>query len=314
MSLVWTRWISICIAWEYCLRSSFYITIMAFYLVDKWVWPTSFGIVARLRKILWIKKVGHCGTLDPLASGLFLIATWSSTRLLEYCVGHDKVYQATILLDGMSETCDMEWPIRVFEKEEIWDIPSLSRVQEVVNSFIWEIQQIPPKHSAIKKDGKPLYQYARSGKEVVIPSRIVSIHSAKVVEYCFPRLKMEFEVGSWTYIRSLARDIWVMLTWWGYLESLRRTSIGHLTIDDAICIEKMKNDTFAPLDYKSVFPDIEWLVCLDADEMQKLQNGIQILPRITLKKSRYFIKYPDQSFGLLEWDDEGRLSVLKNNI
>lgn len=203
-------------------------------LIDKPAEMTSFGVVARVRRVLSEQngaktKVGHCGTLDPFATGLLILCVGKECRNAGEYMKHDKVYEATIRLGQTSSTGDPEGEITTVNDKQ----PSHEEVDEAVKKFIGEIKQTPPAHSAIKINGQRAYQLARAGKEVEMPERTVTIHSLDVVEYAYPELKIRTHVSSGTYIRTLAQDIGEALGTGAYCTQLRRTMIADWDIENA---------------------------------------------------------------------------------
>ena len=203
-------------------------------LMDKPAGMTSFGVVARVRRVLSHQagkkvKVGHCGTLDPFATGLLILVTGKMTRRAMEYTKLDKTYEATILLGETSTTGDPEG-----EVTEISDVvPTKEQVERVLSTFHGEVTQTPPIFSAIKINGQRAYKLAREGKEVEIPERKVTIYSLDLLEYSYPQLKIRTHVGSGTYIRSLAVDIGSVLGTGAYCTELRRTSIAEWSVDNA---------------------------------------------------------------------------------
>jgi len=203
-------------------------------LIDKPANMTSFGVVARVRRVLSEQagkkvKVGHTGTLDPFATGLLILCIGKETKNAMTYTKLDKVYEATIRLGQTSSTGDPEGEIT-----EVNDTrPSREDIEKVIEKFVGEIKQTPPIFSAIKINGRRAYHLAREGKEVKIPERTVTIHSIDVIEYSYPELKIRTHVSSGTYIRSLASDIGELLGTGAYCTQLRRTSIAKWDIADA---------------------------------------------------------------------------------
>ena len=206
-------------------------------LMDKPAGMTSFGVVARVRRVLSQQvgkkvKVGHCGTLDPFATGLLILVTGKMTRKAMEYTKLDKTYEATILLGKASTTGDPEGEIT-----EISDVvPTKEQVEQVLRTFHGEITQTPPIFSAIKINGQRAYKLAREGKEVTIPERKVMIYSLDLLEYTYPNLKIRTHVGSGTYIRTLAVDIGAALGTGAYCTELRRTSIAEFDIANAVTL------------------------------------------------------------------------------
>jgi tRNA pseudouridine55 synthase len=203
-------------------------------LIDKPTGMTSFGVVARIRRVLTERagkkvKVGHCGTLDPFATGLLILVTGKMTKKAMEYTKLDKVYEATIHLGQTSTTGDPEGELTNVSER----VPSREEIETAAKQFIGKITQRPPIFSAIKIDGQRAYKLARDGKEVEIPERTVEIFSLEVLEYSYPELKIRTHVGSGTYIRSLAEDIGKELGVGAYCRELRRTRIGQWDIADA---------------------------------------------------------------------------------
>lgn len=199
-------------------------------LINKPYRWTSFYVIRQLRKICNIKKIGHSGTLDPLATGLLVLCTGKFTKKLNEFIGLDKEYIAEITLGATTPTYDLESEPQNFKS---YNHINPSEIEKVLNTFVGNIQQLPPIHSAIKKDGKPLYESARKGIEVEVEPRNVRIYSIKILEITLPKIKIEVHCSSGTYIRSLAFDIGEKLEVGGYLSNLKRTKIGNFSIENA---------------------------------------------------------------------------------
>lgn len=207
-----------------------------FLLLDKPSGISSHTAVRRAAKILGAPKAGHAGTLDPLASGLLLVGLGRASRLLEYLVGMDKSYRATIKLGVATKTLDREGEV-VEEREP----PPLdeAKIREALKKFTGKITQVPPVVSAIKSGGVPLYKLARKGKEVEPPPREVEIGSLKLIKWEPPFLEIEAEVSSGTYIRSLARDLGAELGTLGTIWELRRLSVGPFSVQNAASLDQL---------------------------------------------------------------------------
>lgn len=207
-------------------------------LVDKPAGITSFDCIRRLRKQLGVKKIGHAGTLDPMATGLMIFLVGSSTKLATRFLKLDKSYHAEITLGFNSSTGDKEGELTVISDK----VPVKEEVETALNSFRGLIKQTPPAYSAIKIGGKPAYKRIRSGEQVEIPEREINIHELKLVSYEYPILKVSTHVSSGTYIRTLAEDIGKSLGTGAYLTDLRRTTIGDFDIEQAKALEKATQD------------------------------------------------------------------------
>jgi len=194
--------------------------------------PSSFRIVDQIRKLTGEKKVGHAGTLDPLAEGVLVIGIGrEGTKQLHDIVGHEKEYEAVITLGEESVTDDAEGEKTKFEVSRV---PSLGTIEEVIEKFIGNIEQAPPPYSAMKIGGKRAYKLAREGKEVILLPRPVIIKSIEIIEYSWPHLKIRVVTGPGVYIRSLARDIGRELKTGGYIASLIRTRVGEFRKENTI--------------------------------------------------------------------------------
>ncbi|MDD5732023.1 MAG: tRNA pseudouridine(55) synthase TruB [Patescibacteria group bacterium] len=208
-----------------------------FILIDKPKGITSFGVVACLRKITGIKKIGHCGTLDPLASGLLICAIGrSATKRIDSFIKQDKTYLAEIELGKISDTYDAEGKIK---KTKFKNKPTRKDVKKVLEMFMGEINQVPPIYSAKKVDGVRAYQLARKGKKVKLKENKIKIYKIKIVSYKFPFLKIKVNCGSGTYIRSLTHDIGKKLKTGGLLVGLIRESIGKYSLKKSLELEKL---------------------------------------------------------------------------
>lgn len=202
-------------------------------LVDKPTGITSFDCIRLLRKQLGIKKIGHAGTLDPMATGLMIFLVGSSTKLATSFLKLDKSYDAEITLGANSSTGDKEGEFT----EVSDDTPSMDEVMTALGKFKGVIKQTPPAYSAIKIGGKPAYKRARAGEQVEIPEREVNIYSLKLISYEYPVIRVSTHVSSGTYIRTLAQDIGKELSTGAYLSDLRRTTIGNYSIERAKSLE-----------------------------------------------------------------------------
>ena len=204
-------------------------------LIDKPAGMTSFGVVARVRRQLSQiagkkVKVGHTGTLDPFATGLMVIVVGDYCKRAGEFTKLNKSYEATVALGKTSSTGDPEGEITEVSLVQ----PSEVQVKAALAPFIGTITQTPPVYSAIKIDGQRAYKLARQGKEVVMPSRQVTIYSLELVSYAYPTLKIACTVSSGTYIRTLAEDIGTVLKTGAYTSELRRTTVGRWQVDAAI--------------------------------------------------------------------------------
>ncbi len=208
-------------------------------LIDKPLQWTSFQVVNKLRwgirKNFGIKKikVGHAGTLDPLATGLLVICTGKFTKRIPEFQGQTKVYTGTIKLGATTPSYDLETEIdQTFPIDHI----SEKNIKDATSHFIGEIEQYPPVFSALKKDGKRLYEYAREGAEVEIQARKITIDQFEITRIALPEVDFRVVCGKGTYIRSLAHDFGKILQSGGHLTALRRTKIGTFSVENAVTI------------------------------------------------------------------------------
>lgn len=215
-------------------------------LIDKPRGWTSFDVVAKVRGVIKHEtgqkkpKVGHTGTLDPLATGLLVLTLGSYCKRAGDFSKLDKTYETTMHLGLTSTTGDDEG-----DKTAVSDlVPTHEDIEDAIKKFVGEIQQVPPAFSAVKINGQRAYKLARAGKEVVMEPRSVVIHSIEHVSYAYPEVTFTAAVSSGTYIRSLVQDIGHALDTGAYMSGLRRTSVGNFVIQDAIppdaIFEKLK--------------------------------------------------------------------------
>ena len=207
-------------------------------LIDKPAGMTSFGVVARVRRVLSALagkkvKVGHTGTLDPFATGLMIIVVGVECKNAGFYSKLDKVYEATITLGKTSTTGDPEG-----ELTDVSDrVPTTDEIESALKQFTGEIKQTPPIYSAIKINGQRAYKLARAGETIEMPERTVTIFKNELVSYSYPDVRIRAHVSSGTYIRSLASDIGKELSVGAYCSNLRRTVIGGFDIADSVAIQ-----------------------------------------------------------------------------
>jgi tRNA pseudouridine55 synthase len=204
-------------------------------LIDKPLDWTSFDVVRKLRRLVRTKKVGHAGTLDPLATGLLIVCTGKFTKRINEYMAQEKEYTGSVTLGAATPTYDLERePVFVADHGGI----TLSRVkEEIAGRFLGEILQVPPIHSAIKVGGKRVYELARQGREVKLEPRPVVISAFEITAFELPVIGFRVVCSTGTYIRSLANDLGAALGCGGYLSGLRRTRIGGFRVEDAMTME-----------------------------------------------------------------------------
>lgn len=242
-------------------------------LLDKPVGPSSNGVLQEAKRLLGARKAGHGGTLDPLASGLLLLLFGEATKLAGLLLDQDKEYLASMKLGETTATGDAEGEI--LERREVpVDRPDLDAVLE---RFRGEIDQLPPMHSALKRDGVPLYKLARQGKAVERASRRIRILELEVASFEPPRLNLRVRCSKGTYIRTLAEDIGAALGTGAHLSGLRRTASGRFRIEDAVSLEALRE--LPPAARSDLVLPLTALVqglpraALDAGAEARLRNG-----------------------------------------
>ncbi len=198
--------------------------------LNKPVGVSSAGVLGRIKRLVKPAKIGHAGTLDPLAAGVLVACIGPATRLVDYIQQMPKRYRATFLLGRTSESDDIERPVT-----ELADapIPSRDDIERAAARFLGEIEQRPPVFSALKVGGRPAYQLARRGRQVELAVRSVTIHHLEVIRYEYPTLVLDIKCGSGTYIRALGRDLAESLGTAAVMSALERTAVGRFYVEDA---------------------------------------------------------------------------------
>ena len=198
---------------------------------------TSHTVVNKLRKHYGIKKIGHAGTLDPFATGvLILLVGRESTKKSQELMKQNKIYRTKLKLGYISDTYDKDG---VIQEYNIQKVPTRLEIDQIISSFIGEISQIPPMYSAIKINGKKMYELARKGQTVDIPPRLVNIYNIIVLDYTYPYLTLDIVCSSGTYIRSLGYDIGIKLDTGAYLEELERRQSGEYNIENCYTLDTL---------------------------------------------------------------------------
>lgn len=253
------------------------MTISAFYYIDKPIWFTSFDVLRVLRKKLNMRKMWHTGTLDPLATGGLLVAVWNYTKLIPYFEKDQKEYEFVVNLDGVTDSYDSETPVTYLsqEKQEKFQTEySKSKLEKILQErFSWNIEQIPPKYSALKINGKKALDKVRAGDDFEMKIRKATIFEIEVLSYNYPELKVRARVSAGTYIRSIAFDLWKLLWTGWYITYLRRTFIANLDVKDAQLLDDF--------DEKKIFSTEElfWnmkIAELDDKTLEKINNWLSV--------------------------------------
>lgn len=236
---------------------------------------TSHDVVAKLKKKLNISKVGHTGTLDPNATGVLPILIGKGTKFSKYLINHDKIYEVELELGKKTDTADIEG--KVIEEKNVDEKYIKENLLQVLESFVGKQEQIPPMYSAIKKDGKKLYEYARAGEKVEIEPREIEIYKIDLNKYDKNIISFVVSCSKGTYIRSLCEDIAEKLNTLGYMKNLKRLQVGKFNIKDAVYIDDI--DLKNVNDYLITLEEIlRGIPCINLDEkkLKLFLNGVQL--------------------------------------
>ncbi|MDD5770385.1 MAG: tRNA pseudouridine(55) synthase TruB, partial [Candidatus Gracilibacteria bacterium] len=264
-----------------------------FYLIDKPIGITSFDVLRKLKKILNIKKMGHTGTLDPLATGLLLVAIGNYTKLIPYFEKDTKEYEFKINLDGISSSFDCESEITYISDEKKQYFKNNLKLENIKNIldkyFTGKIFQMPPKYSALKIGGKKAVDMVRNGEEFELKSREITIYNIEVLDFNYPEIYLKAKVSAGTYIRSIAQDLGEILKTGGYITYLRRTEIGKLNLSFSQTLDNF--DILKKLDEEILFSKDKFIK-LDFEKLKDIDNGKIINNNlINLKDNQeYFVK------------------------
>lgn len=234
-------------------------------------------MIRKLKKILNTSRIWHAWTLDPLASGLLLIAVWEYTKILSFLLIKDKVYDFTINLDGESDSYDTGTPIRFLSEEKQQYFASKIQKKDIITliqkEFSWKISQTPPKYSALKVNGEKALLRAKSWEDFELAPREVEVFSFEVLEYIYPQVVCRAHVSSGTYIRSFAHDIGEKLWTGGYISSLRRVTLGNIPLLSAQKLEEFSPDN--TLNENIIFPE-DSFISLDEWLVHRLKLGQRV--------------------------------------
>ena len=243
-----------------------------FLVINKPKGITSHDAVAFARRRLKIRKIGHAGTLDPMATGVLILGIGSATRLLEYIQNTEKEYEAEITFGATSNTDDAEGEISNFPNSKNF---TRKEFEKILPEFLGEIHQIPPQFSAIKISGKTAYSRVRCGEVVKMKPRLIRIYSLEIRNFNFPKVEISIRCGSGTYIRSLARDFGARMEAGGFLSRLTRTRVGNFKINQALPLKSIRSDKIIPIEKGITLPQIN----LTRNEAEKIGNGQKISSR-----------------------------------
>jgi len=274
---------------------------------------TSRDEVNQIQRLVRPCKVGHAGTLDPLATGVLVMCLGRATRLIEYVQRLPKRYIATFELGKTSETEDIEG-----EVHDVPDAPqpTLAKLEGVLPDFTGTIDQLPPKYSALKLGGKRAYDLARAGKPVDLKPRPISIHKLSVVEYAYPHLVLDISCGSGTYVRSLGRDIAATLGTATVMTALLRSEIGGFRVADAVASKSLDR---ASLEEQILAPDEKLLslprIDLTAEELEEVSHGRLVQDRWSLDVPEIAAFGPSHNLAaIMRPHDTTQLRTLRNFV
>lgn len=248
-------------------------------VINKHKGCTSHDIVYKVKKIC-NEKVGHTGTLDPMATGVLPLLIGKGTLCSKYLINHDKIYRATIQLGIETDTLDAEGTI-VNTKEVSGEMLNEEYIINILDTFLGKQEQVPPMYSAIKINGKKLYQYAREGKSIEVQPRNIEIYNIKLLEVNKENKQIKFEVhcSKGTYIRSLCSDISKKLGTIGHMIELQRVQVGEFNISNSITLEQIQNNPNELEKYLITIEDIfkdKVNINLDNKKLQLFLNGVQL--------------------------------------
>ena len=243
-------------------------------ILNKPVGPTSHDVVEQVRRATGARKVGHVGTLDPLAAGVLLVLVGNITRLSEYLVGHDKRYRAIVRFGRATDTYDAggrmtrQAPVTFTE----------SRLRAVLENLRGRQHQVPPSYSAVKVRGRKAYEMARAGEEVQLESRVIEVYALNLLRWTPPEAVLEIHCSSGTYVRTMAHELGMTLGAYAHLAGLTRTCIGHFCVDQAIDLEELQEACRQGTWQKYLIPASEALpelplVRFSLEDAQWLQQG-----------------------------------------
>lgn len=284
-------------------------------IIDKPKGRTSHDMVSFMRRMTGIRRVGHTGTLDPMATGVLPICIGSATKISDMLTMSDKGYRAELILGKTTDTQDADGKVLT---ECSVDGISEDDIRNAINGFIGEIEQIPPMYSAIKHNGKKLYELARQGIEIERKRRRVNIYSIDILNVDMNSFKVTIEVvcSKGTYIRTLCHDIGQSLGVGAYMNILRRTKTGCFTLEDAYTvdeIEKMRDD--GTLESKLMSPDSMFneyeALYLNEKQTRSIKNGVRMTWRGAQNGYRYRLYGNDGEFLCVSELIDGRLHIVK---
>lgn len=257
---------------------------------------TSRDIVNILNKKLGTKKIGHTGTLDPLATGVLVVCVGKYTKLVDKITSYDKEYIATIKLGVSTDTLDITGEVLEENDKVIVDNQVLI---DTLNSFLGRSIQEVPKYAAVKINGKKLYEYARNNEEIELPKREIEISDIELLENKSSEIKFRVVVSKGTYIRSLIRDICEKLGVFGTMSSLVRTRQGMFTIDKSHSLQDVDNNNYKLLTIEEIFDYPHYK--LNPEEYFKVSNGVPL--KINQDDALLMMEYEEKIIAIYKWDN-----------
>ena len=279
-------------------------------IIDKPQGKTSHDIVGIMRKKFGTRRVGHTGTLDPMATGVLPICIGNATRASDMLTESDKKYRAQLLLGKRTDTLDIEGDVLEERAVNVTE----QEIRDVIDTFIGEIDQIPPMYSAIKKDGKKLYELARQGIEIEREPRRINIYSIDIIDINIPYITVDVHCSKGTYIRSLCDDIGTRLGTGAVMTNLRRTYTAGFSIDDAYTIEQLDviedlSKALNPTD--SLFADLPQ-IHLNEKQERSIVNGVRMTWRQGEEGKTYRVYGADKRFLCVSRLCDGKLILVKS--
>lgn len=270
---------------------------------------TSHDVVSALRRITKVKQIGHTGTLDPFAEGVLPICIGKATRLIEY-LDDDKAYTGTIQLGSSTTTYDLEGEEVNFSDKKV----TFNEIEAALDKFRGEIEQLPPIYSAIKVNGKKLYEYAREGKEVKIEPRGVNISNLQILNF-YPetrQLELHIECSKGTYIRSIANDLGEELGTYGHLVKLVRVKAGMFEVNNAVSLEHIQTKEDVEKLLIAPITKLNYMTYeLNKNELVKVSNGTAIMPSKELPENSLILLTSQERLIAAAKMTKGLLKCLK---
>ncbi|BDU50807.1 tRNA pseudouridine(55) synthase TruB [Haliovirga abyssi] len=260
---------------------------------------TSFDVIRKLRKLLNEKKIGHTGTLDPLATGVLVVCVGKATKLVSDIEAKEKVYRAEFELGYATDTYDTEG--KIIKKVDNFEIKK-EKLEKVLSEFVGEQLQVPPMYSAIKINGKKLYELARQNIEVEREARKIKIDYIKLLKFEDKKVMIETKVSKGTYIRTLIYDIGEKLGCYGTMTELQRSSVGEYLVENSFTLSKIEdmalyNDFGFVVDVEEAFSEFENLTLENETELKLFKNGNTVVKE-DWNNNKYRVYFEDKFIGL----------------